>query len=81
MTAPKLKPCLCGHTHITIGKGPVKSIVVACNAPSCYVMVRANNEEKAVKIWEEMRRPPLHCTYCGDPKVLQCSNCGDDSNA
>ena len=57
MTAPKLKPCTCGHTHITIGKGPVKSIVVACNASSCYVMVRASNEEKAVKIWEEMRRP------------------------
>lgn len=57
MITPKLKPCLCGHEHITIGKGPVKSVVVACNKGDCYVMVRANNEAKAIEIWEHMRRP------------------------
>lgn len=52
----ELKPCSCGREHITVGPGPVNSIVVACNGRDCYVMVRGNDEEQAVRIWQHMRR-------------------------
>lgn len=52
-----LKPCLCKHKHITVGKGPVGSMVVACNEKNCYVMVRGNNEVEAIWMWQHMRRP------------------------
>jgi hypothetical protein len=53
----RLKPCpSCKGDYAGVGPGPVNSMCAFCNERDCYMMVRANGEEEAIRLWNELMR-------------------------
>jgi len=51
---PNLNPCSCGRTDPVIGPGPCNSVCVSCNSKDCYRLVRADTEDEAIRIWNDI---------------------------
>lgn len=68
---PRLKPCpSCKDDYAGVGPGPIKSMCAFCNERECYVMVRANDEEEVVRLWNGL--PRVHDKYAGKPDWEAC---------